>query len=282
MFRSLNIESLRKAASSVFSKPNFHNVRWAGVFGLFAVGSQTKSSNVDVIVILMPHCEQINSHPLSLEDELFRVWGRKPRIRYIRKGEFWHLTSVQALLCSRTLAGSDQDDEVVRLRNEARNILDSGLAKFTAVLDIVQWTRSLVEGITIEEFLTSPQLQCSVRDNIQSILDDLDIRPRYPVIYEGYRASLISYSEGIQLQINDRETSNTNDLGPDYWEFIWNIVTDELDGLENLDWRIQELVILDIRETWELSDFVRKLEMEDEANGSDVLKGLTMCRCCIL
>ena len=80
----------------------------------------------------------------------------------------------------------------------------------------------------------------------------------------------------------DWETSNTNDLGPDYWEFIWNIVTDELDGLENLDWRIQELVILDIRETWELSDFVRKLEMEDEANGSDVLKGLTMCRCCIL
>ena len=120
MFRSLNTESLRKAASSVFSKPNFRNVRWAGVFGLFAVGSQTKSSNVDVIVILMPHCEQINSHPLSLEDELFRVWGRKPRIQYIRKGEFWHLTSVKALLCSRTLAGSDQDDEVVRLRNEAR------------------------------------------------------------------------------------------------------------------------------------------------------------------
>ena len=150
MFRSLNIESLRKAASSVFSKPNFRNVRWAGVFGLFAVGSQTKSSNVDVIVILMPHCEHIDSYPLSLEDELFRVWGRQPRIQYIRKGEFWHLTSVQALLCSRTLAGSDQDDEVVRLRNEARDILDSGLAKFTEVLDMVQSTRSLVEGITIE------------------------------------------------------------------------------------------------------------------------------------
>jgi hypothetical protein len=103
-------------------------------------------------------------------------------------------------------------------------------------------------------------------------------------MYEGYYTSLISHSNGIQLQINDWEDSNTNDLGPGYWEFIWNIVTpsDELDGLENLDWRIQELVIQDIRETWELSGFVRKLEMKDEVTGSDVLKGLTMCKCCIL
>jgi len=149
MFR-LNIASLRKAASFVFSKPHFRDVRWAGVFGSFAVGSQTKSSIVDVIVILMPQCEKINSHPLSLEDELFRVWGRKLRIKYIKNGELRDLYSVKALLCSRTLAGSNQDHEVVRLRNEARNILDFGLAKFTAVLDKVQWTRSLVEGITIE------------------------------------------------------------------------------------------------------------------------------------
>jgi predicted nucleotidyltransferase len=157
MFHRLNIASLRKAASFVFSKPHFRDVRWAGVFGSFAVGSQTKSSLVDpdVIVILMPQCEKINSHPLSLEDELFRVWGRKPRIKYIKNGGIRDLYSVKALLCSRALAGSNQDHEVVRLRNEARNILDFGLARFTAVLHLhkVQWTRSLVEGITIAAFL---------------------------------------------------------------------------------------------------------------------------------
>ena len=54
--------------------------------------------------------------------------------------------------------------------------------------------------------------------------------------------------------------------------------------MKDLDWRIQEFVIPDIsiRETWELSDLIRKLEMEDEANGSDVLKSSTICRCCIL
>jgi hypothetical protein len=45
---------------------------------------------------------------------------------------------------------------------------------------------------------------------------------------------------------------------------IFNPVTpsDSLHGLANLDWRIQELVIPDIRETF---DLVRKLKMEDEA-----------------
>jgi hypothetical protein len=128
----------------------------------------------------------------------------------------------------------------------------------------------------------SPQLQCSVQDNIESILDDLDIRPRYPAIYDGYYSSLITHAVQIQLQINDLTTGEN--LESDYWECIWNVVapSDESDGLKDLDWRIQELVIPDIRETWELSDLARKLEMEDEANGSDVLKGSTICRCCIL
>jgi len=119
----------------------------------------------------------------------------------------------------------------------------------------------------------SPQLQCSVQDNIESILDDLDIRPRYPAIYDGYYSSLITHAVQIQLQINDLTTGEN--LESDYWECIWNVVapSDESDGLKDLDWRIQELVIPDIRETWELSDLARKLEMEDEANGSDVLKG---------
>ena len=105
---------------------------------------------MDVVVIEIPHSEKIDIPPLYLEDERLRVRGRKSDITYITKSELRGYNSMEALLCSRTLAGSDQDDEVVRLRNEARNILDSGLAKFTAVLDIVQWTRSLVEGITIE------------------------------------------------------------------------------------------------------------------------------------
>ena len=81
---------------------------------------------------------------LYLKDELLRLWT------YITESELRGHISVEALLCSRTLAGSDQDDEVVRLRNEAWDILVSVLAKFTAILDMIRETQSLVEGITIE------------------------------------------------------------------------------------------------------------------------------------
>ena len=86
----------------------------------------------------------------SLRDELFKVWGRKPDITYITESELRGYISLHALLCSRTLAGSDQDDAVVRLRNEAWDTLDFAFAKFTAILDMIRETRSLVEAITIE------------------------------------------------------------------------------------------------------------------------------------
>ena len=143
--------SLQTAASPVFSKANFRDVRWAGVFGSFAQGIQDDSSIVEVIVIEIPHSEKINIPPLFLEDELRRVWGRKlETITYITKSGFednYH--SMEALLRSRTLIGSDQDDAVVRLRNEGWDILVSGHAKFTAILGMIRETRSLVEAIPI-------------------------------------------------------------------------------------------------------------------------------------
>jgi hypothetical protein len=77
-----------------------------------------------VVVIKIPHSEKINIPPLYLEDELLRVWGRKPDITYIKEGEL-NFDLMDALLCSRTLAGSDQDDTVVRLRDEALDICTS-------------------------------------------------------------------------------------------------------------------------------------------------------------
>ncbi|KAN0072615.1 hypothetical protein V8E54_009544 [Elaphomyces granulatus] len=205
----LKVASMRTAASPVFSKPDFCDVRWAGVFGSFAKGTQTRSSRV--------RC-------------------------YVR---------------SHTIAGSDEDDEVVRLRNEARGILDFGLARFTTVLGMILRTQSL-------EFLSSPQLQRSVRDNIQSILRDgffLDLERRFDALSTG-------------------ENANTNDLGSDYWTPIWEIATSALVVLAAL---IQGMVIPDLREIFEDSELVRKLEMGGEATSSGVLKGLTtICKCYIL
>jgi len=120
---------------------------------------------VDVIVIEIPHSEKIDIPPLYLEDELLRVWGRKPDITYITKSELRGYNSMEALLCSRTLAGSDQGDEVVQLRNEAWDILVSGLDKFTAILDMIRETRSLVEAITNEACNYSAAFPCVCPSN---------------------------------------------------------------------------------------------------------------------
>jgi predicted nucleotidyltransferase len=147
----LNMSSLRAAAAPVFSKPDFRTtVRWAGVFGSFANGIQTRSSRVRVVVISTPDSEKISNSRLSLRAELSRVWGRQLNITFISDGQLLNLIEVQAVLCSRTLARSDQDDEVVRLRNEARDILDSGLAKFKEILAMIQRAQSLVQGLEIE------------------------------------------------------------------------------------------------------------------------------------
>jgi predicted nucleotidyltransferase len=145
-----NIASLRDTSSSVFSNQNFHNIGWAGVFGSFAPGTQTDLSDVDVVVIKKPRSETVRIPPLYLEDELPRVWGRKVDIVYITGNEFRGYISVEALLCSCTLIRSDKDDEVIQLRSNARSILDSGFAKFTAILNMIRKTQSIVSGNIIE------------------------------------------------------------------------------------------------------------------------------------
>jgi hypothetical protein len=50
-----------------------------------------------------------NGYHYYLEEELHRAWGRKPDIVYIAEGKIRGYLGIEALLCSRTLTGSDQD-----------------------------------------------------------------------------------------------------------------------------------------------------------------------------
>jgi hypothetical protein len=126
----------------------------------------------------------------------------------------------------------------------------------------------IILTITNQEFLTSPKLQHSVRDNIQSILNDLDIQPMWHPMRRGYWYFLIKVSENIRKQIDALETwgnANTNDLGPEYWAFIWEIATTAKgECLEILARRILKFVIPSIEQTYEDSKLARRLRMEDK------------------
>jgi predicted nucleotidyltransferase len=149
---SPTLSSLRAAAAPVFSEPDFSDIRWVGVFGSFARGTQTDSSDIDILVFEDPssNCVSHSLVPLFLEEELPKVWRRDIDIIYTTDKEFRGYISVEALLCSRTLFGSDEDDEVIRLRNKAKDILETGYAKFSTILDAIRKIQKKVTGVTVE------------------------------------------------------------------------------------------------------------------------------------
>jgi hypothetical protein len=83
--------------------------------------------------------------------------------------------------------------------------------------------------------------------------------------------------------LETEENVHTNDLGPDYWAFIWGrlVAALHMGSLENLADSIQDLFIPEIRGMIERSE-LRRLKMEGGATGSTVLKGrTTVCRFCM-
>jgi predicted nucleotidyltransferase len=148
---SSDISALRKSAATALSQKDFQQIIWAGVFGSFATGKQTENSDVDVVVTQKPDDPAVNIPPdtLHLEDELPRIWGRKVDIVYITRGEELRgYISIESLLCSQSLYGSDQDPVVIQLRKDAKNVLDLGFNHFTNILADIRRTQALVAGIS--------------------------------------------------------------------------------------------------------------------------------------
>ena len=85
------------------------------------------------------------------------------------------------------------------------------------------FVRPIMLTITNQGFLTSPQLQRSVRDNIKSIPNDLNIQPVWHPMHEGFGCIVIKQAEDIWQRIiglDARENANTR---PGYWSVIREI-----------------------------------------------------------
>jgi hypothetical protein len=105
-----------------------------------------------------------------------------------------------------------------------------------------------VEEIPVEEFLISPQLQRSVRDNIQSIQNNLDILP--VSMYEGFINFGMREAKHICHRIAALENPTNNNPPTECWTVIWEIATITTEGgLWHIARDIQETVIPCIVET---------------------------------
>jgi len=137
------------------------------------------------------------------------------------------------------------------------------------------------------EFLTPPQLERSVRDNIRSILNDLNIQPMWHPMREGFCSIIIKRTQNIRQRIDalhTEENANTNDLGPEYLAVIWEIATIATEGgLEYLVMMTERIVLPSLRKLCKESELFRRSEMEDEVTAlSTPLPDSTKFRCCIL
>lgn len=145
-----DIESLRAASAATFAKHDFRDVRWVGVFGSFARGTQKTESDVDIVVYRKSSDEPSPPDRLHLEDVLPRVWNRSVDIVYIEDFEFRGYVPVESLLCSQTIYGSARDEELRQLRRKASDTLTSGQKYFSKILKMIKEAQSTVEGVSEE------------------------------------------------------------------------------------------------------------------------------------
>ncbi|KAI5836913.1 hypothetical protein DFP73DRAFT_570174 [Morchella snyderi] len=262
--RSQNITDLRAASKVALSLPEFRNILWIGVFGSFSRDQQGDRSDVDIIVIERSDTEivldesrgeegAVDLDPWTLEDLLPRVWCRPVQIVRIEKQELRGLVSVDALLTARTIHGNDQCEEILKLRQDARNYLEQGWSIFKTAEAEIEMLKSKVENIGgFEEFAKSPSLQQALRDDLLHIIQSFDIKPIWHPIHEGFWTAVIQPANELQ------KISNTNPDGPEYWKGIWEILTaSSPKSLQSILMRLKKFVfptLTDIEERIKISE----------------------------
>lgn len=154
----MDFDALRVSGATAFSKHDFRDIRWVGVFGSFARETQTTESNVNIAVYRKFLDEKSPPDRLHLEDVLPFVWIRPVDIVDIEDCEIRDYRSIEALLCSRTIYGSGRDEEVIRLRREASVILASGHEHFKRVLQMIRKAQSIAKAVSEKARTLSPPL----------------------------------------------------------------------------------------------------------------------------
>ncbi|KAI9883541.1 MAG: hypothetical protein M1823_004683 [Watsoniomyces obsoletus] len=114
------LDNLRSTALPVFSRRDFRQVLWAGAL---YPSYQSSSDIVEVPVVYRDIKHDIN--PSSLRRGLARVWGREVRVHEISKSAIQDYEMAELFVCSRTLIGSNRQNEVVQLFDLAKANIDS-------------------------------------------------------------------------------------------------------------------------------------------------------------
>jgi hypothetical protein len=117
-----------------------------------------------------------------------------------------------------------------------------------------------------QDFLSSPEYQRSIRNDVLSILDGTNIQPIWHPMHDAFWYALIESAVDTRKRLdalNPESNPGVSDVGSEYWKAIWEVATTVgKGGLENLARRIVRFVLPLMKETWEQSELVRKLDVQ--------------------
>ena len=167
--RPASIAELREAASPIFSMQTFKTLVWLGVHGNLAYSQEDEPSSagehedVDIIAVWDPNSSAALHSPYAdryarLEEKLLQAWKREIYLLNITEGKLGDNTHTDAMLCSRTIYGSAQDQLVTKLRKDARAIVDQEFDIYSGVSQKIREVQGLVAATRVEvrRYVTLP------------------------------------------------------------------------------------------------------------------------------
>lgn len=140
---------------------DFKSLVWVGVHGNFAYSKEDEPSSardhedVDIVAVWDPetygnwYSPYVDRHT-RLEEKLLQAWQREIYLLDITEGELGDDTHTDAILCSRTIYGSAQNQLVVKLRMEARAIVDQEHYIYSRVSRKIREVQGLVAKTRVE------------------------------------------------------------------------------------------------------------------------------------
>ncbi|KAF3481042.1 uncharacterized protein GIQ15_03801 [Arthroderma uncinatum] len=268
-----DITTLITAGTPALLRKDIARVRWAGIFGSFAVGEQSETSDVDVVVVHDPDDTRSKHPPViwCLEDVLSEAWRREVDIVHITLGEDLRgYIAIESLLCSRTLYGSDTDPVIAQLLQRARDILNQGVTHFNNILSDIEKIKAMVSGKSEREFCSDVQLRQAVLEEVISIMDAINIQPRWHPLHGHFWYTLIEPSDLIRKKISDtKDVDASGNQECQLWELLWGIVTASGDGtFWDMQRRIVRFVLPIFEYTRTKSELVKKLERDGKRSAA--------------
>ena len=232
-----------------------------------------------------------HNDPLApdLDDELKNALGHYVYVTDVVPGKIKTLITLEAILASRTLYGSEKDGYVVKLREYARETLDNGITLLEDVCKKIDETEVLLGKKDFEvhmalpshllspcalilgqEFKAFNETRQAIQDHVNTILHDLDLQPQTNSLGAHlYRRNVEPVAEvrnNLEKKLAEPRSDQSDST---YWQTLWQIVTHDdrsAKSLKGLRLLLQKLVLPDLQSSLDMSEKVQKFATEEEGS----------------